>query len=84
MYHYDRYAPILPDDTQVSWDEAKQTVLDSYTAFTPEMGKMAARFFDERWIDAETRPGKRGGAFCAGITPDWHPYVLTNFSRQEA
>lgn len=79
LYHYDRYAPILSDDTQVSWDEAKQTVLDTYTAFTPEMGAMAARFFDERWIDAATRPGKRGGAFCAGITPDWHPYVLTNF-----
>jgi len=79
LYHYDRYAPILPDETQVSWDEAKQTVLDAYTQFTPRMGEMAARFFDERWIDAEVRPGKRGGAFCAGIAPDWHPYVLTNF-----
>ena len=40
---------------------------------------MIRRFFDERWIDASPRPGKRGGAFCAGITPDWHPYVLMNF-----
>ena len=25
----------------------------------------SSRFFDERWIDAPVRPGKRGGAFCA-------------------
>jgi oligoendopeptidase F len=43
------------------------------------MGEMVDQFFTERWIDADTRPGKRGGAFCAGIAPDWHPYVLLNF-----
>ncbi|HEY3379640.1 MAG TPA: M3 family oligoendopeptidase [Armatimonadota bacterium] len=79
LYHYDRYAPIQLDEAPISWDEAKDTVLNAYTQFTPDMGRMAARFFDERWIDAEVRPGKRGGAFCAGIAPDWHPYVLTNF-----
>lgn len=79
LYHYDRYAPILPDESQVPWETAQQTVLSTYHNFSGEMGSMAARFFDERWIDAEVRPGKRGGAFCAGLTPDWHPYVLTNY-----
>ena len=80
LYHYDRYAP-LPGAEQVviPWEHAKDTVLRAYTAFSPALGAMVRRFFDERWIDAETRPGKRGGAFCAGIAPDWHPYVLTNF-----
>ena len=79
LYHYDRYAPILPDEAEVAWEDAAATVLDAYTAFTPDMGAMAARFFDERWVDAQARAGKRGGAFCAGIVPDWHPYVLVNF-----
>ena len=79
LFHYDRYAPIESEETPVSWEEAQETVLASFAAFTPEMGTMARRFFDERWIDAEARPGKRGGAFCAGIAPDWHPYVLTNY-----
>ncbi|HEX2948495.1 MAG TPA: M3 family oligoendopeptidase [Armatimonadota bacterium] len=79
LYHYDRYAPIIEDETTVAWDDAKQTVLDAYRQFSPTMSDMATRFFDERWIDAEVRKGKRGGAFCAGIAPDWHPYVLTNF-----
>lgn len=79
LYHYDRYAPILPDEETVSWETARATVESAYADFDPGVGRMIRRFFDERWIDAETRPGKRGGAFCAGIAPDWHPYVLMNF-----
>ena len=35
-------------------------------------------FFDERRVDAEPRPGKRGGAFCASVAQDAEPYVLLN------
>ena len=38
------------------------------------------RFFDERWIDAELRLGKRTGAFCASTLPSLHPYVLLNYT----
>ena len=31
LYHYDRYAPILPDESAVTWEEAQTTVLDAYT-----------------------------------------------------
>jgi len=79
LYHYDRYAPILSDTATISWDESVKIVRDSYTAFAPEMGEMVDRFINENWVDAEPRPGKRSGAFCAGLAPDWHPYVLMNF-----
>jgi oligoendopeptidase F len=42
----------------------------------------AQRFFDERWIDAPVRPGKRGGAFCAYTVPSVHPYVMLNFTAR--
>ena len=41
---------------------------------------MAEPFFTKRWIDAQLAEGKRGGAFCAGVTPDLHPYVLMNYT----
>ena len=41
-----------------------------------------ARFFDERWIDAPIRPGKRGGAFCAPTVPSRHPYVMLNWTAR--
>src|SRR5690606_3767467 len=63
-----------------SWDSARRVVLDAYRDFAPEMADVAARFFERRWIDAELRPGKRGGAFSASTVPSAHPYVLLNYT----
>jgi oligoendopeptidase F len=35
--------------------------------------------FDEDHLDSEVRKGKRGGAFCATLTPDLTPWVLLNY-----
>ena len=55
-------------------------MLGAYADFSPEMARVASEFFDRRWIDAELRPGKRGGAFSASTTPQIHPYVLLNYT----
>jgi oligoendopeptidase F len=79
---YDRSAPVLAEDVTYSFGQARQLVLDTYSAFSPVSGKVVRRFFDERWIDAPPRPHKRGGAFCAYAVPSVHPYVLLNFTAQ--
>ncbi len=78
--HWDRNAP-LPKVEQrtIPWDEARTTVLEAYSAFSPRMADIARRFFDERWIDAPTRPGKAPGAFAHPTVPSAHPYVLLNY-----
>jgi oligoendopeptidase F len=77
---YDRYAPLSELDAKRSFGDARRLVLDAYRDFSPELAAIAARFFDERWIDAELRPGKRGGAFSASTLPELHPYVLLNYT----
>jgi oligoendopeptidase F len=77
---YDRYAPIGHAEGQMAWADAQQTVLGAYRDFSPEMAEIASRFFDEHWIDAELRPGKRGGAFSASTVPSVHPYVMLNYT----
>jgi oligoendopeptidase F len=77
---YDRFAPIGDDPTKVSWDEAKDTVLNAYADFSTETGDIIERFFNENWIDAPVRENKRTGAFCATTVPDLHPYILMNFT----
>lgn len=77
---YDRYAPIAAAEGQRSWDSARQLVLEAYRDFAPELAEIAGGFFTGRWIDAELRPGKRGGAFSASTVPSAHPYVLLNFT----
>ena len=78
--YWDRNAP-LPQVAQrtVAWDEAKDTVLTAYGAFSPKMAAIAERFFDHRWIDAPVRPGKAPGAFAHPTVPSAHPYVLLNY-----
>ena len=78
--YWDRNAP-LPKVEQrtIPWTEARDTVLDAYGAFSPKMAGIAKDFFDRRWIDAPTRPGKAPGAFAHPTVPSVHPYVLVNY-----
>ncbi|MDX9859530.1 MAG: M3 family oligoendopeptidase [Rhodospirillales bacterium] len=78
--YWDRNAPLPEDvDRRYSWDEAKDTVLGAYGAFTPDMAAIARRFFDERWIDVPPRPGKDSGAFSHSTVPSAHPFILLNY-----
>ena len=80
LAHWDRNAP-LPDKPErvISWLEAREMVLTAYGGFAPRMADIARDFFDKRWIDAPTRPGKAPGAFAHPVVPSVHPYVLLNY-----
>ncbi|WP_413989906.1 M3 family oligoendopeptidase [Labrys okinawensis] len=80
LNHWDRNAPLPKVESKpIKWEEARATVLDAYTGFSPRMAGIARRFFDERWIDAPIRPGKAPGAFAHPTVPSAHPYVLLNY-----
>ena len=80
LMHWDRTAPLPAEDTrEVPWAEAQAMVLSAYGAFAPEMASIARTFFDKKWIDAPTRPGKAPGAFAHPTVPSAHPYVLLNY-----
>jgi oligoendopeptidase F len=79
---YDRVASVSSDDVAVSWGEARALVTDCYEGFSPELGQIVRRFFDERHVDAPVRPGKRGGAFCASTVPELTPYVMLNYTAK--
>ena len=73
---YDRGASIAESETMIGWTEARDLVLDAYASFSGELADVARRFFEESWIDAPVRPGKRPGAFCHYTVPPHHPHVL--------
>jgi oligoendopeptidase F len=80
LLDYDRYAPVGAPPGELAFERARSLVLDAYGDFAPAMAEIAGRFFAGRWIDAEIRPGKRGGAFCASTVPSAHPYVLLSYT----
>ena len=80
LAHWDRNAPLPQAPSRaIGWEEARETVLTAYGAFSPRMAEIAERFFANRWIDAPVRPGKAPGAFSHPTVPSAHPYVLLNF-----
>jgi oligoendopeptidase F len=80
LAHYDRMAPVSRNGRVVPWDEAREVVLDAYSSFTPDAGRIVSDFFERSWIDAPPRPGKTGGAYCMTRVPGVHPYVLMNYT----
>jgi oligoendopeptidase F len=80
LMDYDRYAPLFADLPGCDWPTARRLVQESYEAFSPKAGGVVREFFDRRWIDAELRPGKRGGAFSSSAVPSVHPYILMNYT----
>jgi oligoendopeptidase F len=79
---YDRMAAVTEDEVTYPFAQAREVVLDCYSSFSPELGNLAKRFFDEHRIDAPVRPAKRGGAFCASAVPSVFPYVLLNYTSR--
>ena len=77
---YDRMASVADEESEFGWREARELVLDAYGSFSSELQGAARRFFEEAWIDAPVRPGKRPGAFCAYTVPSQHPYLLLNWT----
>ncbi len=80
MQVWDRNAPLPMEDTRtVSWPQARDIVMEAYTAFDPRMGEIAQPFFDRGWIDAGVKPGKAPGAFAHPTVTEVHPYVMLNY-----
>ena len=80
IFDYDRMALVSDTEETFSWSAAREIVSNAYKSFSPELSDVVERFFNEKWIDAPQRPGKRSGAFCAYTVPDHHPYLLLNWT----
>jgi pepF/M3 family oligoendopeptidase len=76
---WDIYAPLGASSKTYRYTEARDFIVDNFATFTPDLAEFARRAFDERWIDAEQRNGKRGGAFCMGVPAVKESRILCNF-----
>lgn len=75
----DLFAPVGKSDRRYTWDEAVGFIITQFRSFSDRLAALAQRAFDNHWIDAESRNGKRGGAFCMGVPGVDESRVLCNF-----
>jgi oligoendopeptidase F len=76
---WDLYAPTGKTNKVYSFEEACDFILENFGKFSPDLATFAKRAFDDNWIDAEQREGKRGGAFCIEVQGVKESRILSNF-----
>jgi pepF/M3 family oligoendopeptidase len=75
---WDLFAPVGSATRRWRYDEAAEFIVDQFGRFAPRLAGLGRRAFDERWIDAEPRVGKIGGAYCMGLRRD-ESRILANY-----
>jgi oligoendopeptidase F len=73
-------APITTTDEKVSYDEAKDFIVQHFSSFNPKMGEFAEAALKKRWVEAEDRPGKRPGGFCTSFPLSHESRIFMTFS----
>ena len=76
---WDLVAPVPGPDAAISWERGVGTVRDAFAGYDAHLGGLVDRALTERWVDAEPRDGKRGGAFCMPVEGD-RSLVLLNWT----
>lgn len=77
---WDLAAPVGESTKKWTWDEGAGFIVEQLKTFSPADASVAEEAFRERWIDAEPRKGKRGGAYCMGVGQG-KSRILANFEE---
>lgn len=75
---YDIFAPVGETGGDWEFDSGRRFLIEQFRTYSDRLAEFAGRAFDERWIDAEPRPGKVGGAFCMWLRAG-ESRVLANY-----
>lgn len=76
---WDIFAPVGKSNRRYTWAEAVSFITTQFRTFSDRLANLAQRAFENRWIDAEPRNGKRGGAFCMEVAGVDESRILCNF-----
>jgi oligoendopeptidase F len=76
---YDLAAPLPFAPSSISWTDGLGIVRGAFSSYSPGLGSLVDRAVNEQWIDAGSRAGKQGGAFCMPFVDD-RSLVFLNWS----
>ena len=80
---WDIYAPVGKAGKSYSFEEARAFILANFEDFSPELRSFSEHAFENNWIDAEMREGKRGGGFCMEVQGVKESRILVNFDGSQ-
>lgn len=77
---YDLSAPIGSSEASVTYQEGAEFILENFKDFGDQLTAFTKKAFEDRWIEAEDRPGKRPGGFCTGFPESQQSRIFMTFS----
>lgn len=80
---WDLFAPVGSAGKTVTYEDAREFILKNFTNFSPELSAFAKRAFDQNWLDAEMRDGKRPGGYCTDIHEKKESRIFVNFDGSQ-
>ena len=80
---WDLFAPVGKTGKSYSFEGARDFILANFEGFSPELRTFSKRAFDNNWLDAEMRDGKRGGGFCMEVQGVKESRILVNFDGSQ-
>ena len=77
---HDISAPLATTKKTISYDEAANYIVEQFNKFSPKLAQFSQKAFDEAWIEAEDRSGKRPGGFCTSFPKAKETRIFMTFS----
>jgi len=77
---YDQFAPVGASDKKYTYDEAADLIVGNIAAFNKDQADFTRMAIDKRWVEAEDRAGKGGGAFCTPLRVSKQSRVMMTYS----
>jgi oligoendopeptidase F len=78
----DIYVPLAKPPREYTLGEAEALTLQAVAPLGEDYVKALSQHFQEKWMDAAPRRGKRGGAYMEPEAYDVHPFVLLSFNKK--
>ncbi|MFS0822617.1 M3 family oligoendopeptidase [Bacillus sp. 1P02SD] len=77
---YDLDAPVGQTESKVTYQEGAEFILEQFSKFGPKLTEFTQKAFEDSWIEAEDRPGKRPGGFCTSFPESDQSRIFMTFS----
>ncbi|MBC8081417.1 MAG: M3 family oligoendopeptidase [Gorillibacterium sp.] len=77
---HDVDAPVGEASGTIHYDEGAEAIVTQFRAFSPKLADFAAHALENRWIEAEDRPGKRPGGFCTSFPVSGETRIFMTYS----
>lgn len=81
---YDIGASLGKSETKVSYNQGANRIIEQFQKFSTQMADFAKMAFENRWIEAEDRAGKRPGGFCTSFPNKKQTRIFMTYSGTES